>query len=326
MEIKRFFSTFAVCASLLMVSNSAEAQNTKFGKPSQYDWSMVGWSEAPDAEAIVLCKTLKINYELAGDYAAYDNSQSEISVDNVANSGINRYISEGNTTMVYEVKMRTKILKDSGAGYANIDVVYFKDEKEKAAYDEFRNFSVVVFENNGGKVKKTKVDKTNFVDERVDEHYVVRHVKVPNVKAGDIIEYQYDLFSKRVAFLYDWQVQEEIPVMYTMCDMDVPVFLQFNMQVPTHPMVKSNVEEGLIFLPQSGADLQAPKRCKTNHYKIESTDMLPRSLDLQRNQTNATAAQIEAKGTIHAVINTPYIEKPVTMPAGYRHIMMNPGK
>ena len=98
------------------------------------------------------------------------------------------------------------------------------------------------------------------------------------------------------------------------------------MQVPTHPMVKSNVEEGLIFLPQSGADLQAPKRCKTNHYKIESTDMLPRSLDLQRNQTNATAAQIEAKGTIHAVINTPYIEKPVAMPAGYRHIMMNPGK
>lgn len=326
MEMKRFFSTFAICASMLMLCSSVDAQNTKFGKPSQYDWSMVGWSEAPDAEAIVLCKTLKVNYELSGDYKVYDSTQSELSTDNFANSGFNRFINEGNTTMVYETRLRTKILKDSGKGYANLDIVYFKDAKEKAAYDEFKNFSVVVFENNNGKVKKTKCGKEIFSEERINDQYMVLHVRVPNVKAGDIIEYQYDLFSKRVAFLYDWQVQEEIPVMYSLCDMDIPLFLQFNMQVPIHPMVTSTVEEGLIFLPQSGADLQAPKRCKTNHYKIESKDMLPRSLDLQRNKTNAGSAQVEGKGSIHAVINVPYVEKPTILPEGYRHLMLNPSK
>lgn len=321
--MNRFFSFLAFIA-IVFFTNAIQAQNLKWGKPSQMDWSMVGWSEAPDAPAIVLCKTLKVNYELTGSFSAYDSSTSEITSSNYANSGVNRYVSEGNTSMVYDVKMRTKILKDEGVDYANIDVVYFCDEKERAAYDEFRNFSVVVFSENGGKVKKTKLGKDIFSEERINDKYMVRHVKVAGVKAGDIIEYQYQLFSKRVAFLYDWQVQEEIPVMYSHCDMDIPVFLQFNMQVPIHPMVKSNVEEGVVFLPQEGSDLQAPKRCKTNHYQIESRDMLPRSLDLQRNFADLPAAQVEAKGKIHATINVSYIEKPVSLPEGKRHIMIKP--
>lgn len=315
---------FLVLVAICSVSLSS-AQNLKFGKPSQMDWTMVGWSEAPDAEAVVLCKTLKTTYELVGSYSAYDNSTSELSMDNYANSGMNKFINEGNTTMTYEVKMRTKILKDSGTGYANIDIVYFDDEKVKAAYDEFKNFSVVVFKNENGKVKKIKQGKEIFKDERLNENYKVRHVVVPDVKAGDIIEYQYDLYSKRVTFLYDWQVQEDkIPVMYSLCDMDIPLFLQFNMQVPKHPFVKSKVEEGLLFLPQEGADLQAPKRCKTNHYTIEVKDMLPRELDLQRNQDKAQVAQVEGTGKIQARINVPYIEKPVDMPTGKYHIMVNP--
>lgn len=320
MNTKRLF-----CILLALCTLTISAQNLKFGKPSQYDWSMVGWSEAPDAEAIVLCKTLKVNYELVGSYSSYDSSATELSISNYANNGMNKYIEEGNTTMTYEVKMRTKILKDSGTDYANIDILYFNDAENKAAYDVFNSFSVVVFRNENGKVKKTKYGKEIYQDERFDDKYMVRHVIVPNVKAGDIIEYQYDLFSKRVTFLYDWQVQEDnIPVLYSLCDMDIPVFLQFNLQVPTHPFVKSKVEEGLIFLPQEGSDLQAPKRCKTNHFTIEAKDMLPRSLDLQRNSDANANAKVEAQGHITAAINVPYVEKPAPMPNGKRHIMVNP--
>ena len=314
------------CLVLSLSAISLGAQNLKFGKPSQLDWSMVGWSETPDAEAVVLCKTLKVSYELTGSFTSYDQSTSEVSLDSYANSGMNKYIEEGNTTMTYETKMRTKILKEGGEKYANIDIIYFDDKKVKAAYDEFKNFSVVVFKNDNGKVKKVKCGKEIFKDERLNDFYMVRHVIVPDVHAGDIIEYQYDLYSKRVAFLYDWQVQEDdIPVMYSHCDMDIPLFLQFDMQVPIHPFVTSKVEEGLIFLPQEGSDLQAPKRCKTNHYTIEAKDMLPRSLDLQRRTEKDNTAQVKAsEGKIRAVINVPYIVKPEFLPSGKYHIMVNP--
>ena len=323
MRLFRKVTSIIALAIVCFYGNVANAQNLKFGKPSQLEWSMVGWSEAPDAEAVVLCKTLKVNYELSGDYKNYDSTQSELSMDNYANSGINKYISEGRTTMTYDVKIRTKILKENGVGYANMDIVVFDDEKDKGAYDEFKSFSVVVFKNVNGKIKKTKYTRDIFEDERFNESFVIRHVKVPDVQVGDIIEYQYVLFSKRVTFLYDWTVQEDIPVMYSSCDLDIPVFLQFNMQVPKHPFVTSKVEEGVIFLPQEGSDLQAPKRCKSNHFTIVGKDMLPLKLDLLRNK-QMEAAQVEASGKIAAVINVPYIEKPIFLPKSLRHIMLFP--
>lgn len=318
-----------LCATLVWGTMLCNAQNLKFGKPSQLEWSMVAWGEAPDAEALVLCKTVEVNYEMMGDFKAYDSSTSEISLSSYANSGTNSYVSQDRINVTYKTKLRTKILKDSGAKFANIDIVYYSEEHERTHCDEIFSLNIVVFDNSTGKVKRRKINPENWTDERVDAHYKVRHVRIPDVKAGNIIEYQYDLSSKRFAFLYDWQVQEEIPVMYSKCTMNIPAFLQFNMQTPIHPFVDSKVVASNIQLPQEASDLQAPKKVLSNLYTIESHDMLPKDLDLQR-KMKENSAQVEIKQeekdleTLRARLNIQQNLAPAPMPKGKRHIMINP--
>lgn len=318
---------FIVSALMALCSIMAVAQNSKFGKPSQFDWSMNAWGEAPDAEALVLYKSLDVSYQLLADFKQYDSTNQSLTVENVSSSGTNKYVSD-RMSMSYQVKMRTKILKDSGARFANIDIVYYSEESERTNCDEIFSLSVTVFDNSTGKVKRQKLTPENWSDERLDAHYMVRHVRVPGVKAGNIIEYKYDVSSRRVTFLYDFQVQEEIPVLYAKCVMDIPAFLQFNMNVPVHPFVKSKVEESSIALPQEASDLQAPKKVKSNLYTIESRDMLPKALDLQRNADGTPAANIEAKASdfqaMRAMLNIRKDLAPALMPAGKRHLMINP--
>lgn len=293
------------------------AQNLKFGKPSQADWDFTAWKQTPDAEAVVLCKTMKAEYRLAGDANMYSASSPNLSMRSqmMASSG-SLSISPDNTTMTYDVKMRLKILKDSGAGYANVDIVYFDDKNEKNSHDEFYSLKVVTFDNVNGKVKRTVVPNTAFKDERIDDHYRVRHIVVPGVKAGTIVEYQYQLFSPRYAFLYDWQLEEMIPVVYTKCEMNIPAFLNYDMQIPTDGLVKKSVMASSVMLENVNIDLQAPKQCHSNSYVIESSNTLP--------YVAAQRGLPEDFAKVHAKLKNSSDVSIEQLPKGKRHIMFNP--
>lgn len=274
------FIMYLFCA----VAMTAVAQNAKFGKPSKEEWELKNVSFAPDAEAVVLYKSVDLTYTLAGAFSAYGSSGEGALDDNrFASTGTNKYIDPEGTTMLYDVKLRTKILKDSGAGYAAVDIVSFNEKDDMNMRDEFYDMKVVAFSNVGGKVKKRRVDGACITDERINDHYVMRHIRVPDVKAGDIIEYQYKLFSLRSTFIFDTQLQENIPVMYSMCRLDIPYFLQFNINKPEIPNVKASVALGKILMKSPNNDMQNPRKCVTNVYTIEARNMpaCNEAIDLQ---------------------------------------------
>lgn len=317
-----------LCACLALASASValgQNPNTKWGKPSQTEWSLQAWGEAPDAEAVVLCKTMNLTYALSSQFASYsETGTSEMSLSSIANLGSNESTL---ATMNYDVKMRTKILKDSGAKFANVDIVYFNMESDRKMLDGLGRIKVTVFSmNEKGKVQRREVKAKEFTEDRVDENYVVRHLKVDGVKAGDIIEYQYEISSTRISFLYDFTFQEEIPVLYAKCDMDIPAFLQFNLNTPVHPFVKAKAESSSIVMEQSAVDMQAPKRCPSNHYVIEGHDILPKGLDLLRKNPTTEAAKVQSNGAEFlrtvAVLKNQNIAKPAPMPIGKSHLML----
>lgn len=315
-NIIRFVVTLFVLSCCIM---SVHAQNLKFGKPSQFDWDMVGWGEAPDAPAVVLCKTLNLEYKVTGEFRSYDSSSTDFDTDHVSPLG-SMGLSRENTTMLYDVKFRTKILKESGIGYGNIDIVYYSDEEDMNMREEFYEFSVVVFNQVNGKVKKTNVSTTCYKDERIDPHYMVRHVKVPNLKAGSIIEYQYQLFSNRYEFIYDWQMQERIPVLYSRCEMNIPANIHFNMQAPVHPLIKRSVKEGTLFRDKLNNDFQIPKRVRSNVFLIESHDIVPFSEDLPEVKEGIQKDCV----MVHALLLDNVSVPIVPLPRGMRHIMLCP--
>lgn len=310
---------YAVLA-IAMAAQTAVAQNLKFGKPSQEEWSLTQCAEAPDAPAVVLCKTLELSFDFTGNYEVYGNVP-ELSADNYAHSGVNKYVTAEGSSMTYKVKMRTKILKEEGKGYANLDVMYYDKKGDLDKRDEFYAFSVIVFSNNGGKVKKVRLDKSAYTDERINDEIMVRRLRIPDVKVGDIVECQFDLFSKRIAYIYDWQFQDDVPVRYSKCEMQIPAFLQYTVNRAIRPNINATVTSGQILLKQEISDLQAPKKVITNDYKLESRDMLPWGIDPVREKAGAAMAEVRPKidGALFKGI-----PMPTPLPAGRVWITSNP--
>ena len=310
---------FFACGSIA----KAQLPNEKFGKPSSMEWDFNGWGDATDADAVILCKTMKVTYQLSDQVSNNNLTDGAISTDNITDFGKNQ-IDEGNTLVNYEVRLRTKILKPEGAKHANIDITYFNVENDKKIIaDEISDMKVTVFSvNEKGKVEKRKINTASFAKERVNDNYMVMHVAVPDVQAGNIIEYQYNITSPRPIYIYDWVFQECIPTVRSKCDIDIPAFLQFKMNAPINKLIKSSVEVGQLAYDINRTDLKKGKTCPTNHYKIIGDYILPEGYALKHNQNNADAKSDEAEkiAVFTSQIISPSVTPPAYMPIGSTHL------
>ena len=307
---------FFACGSMA----NAQLPNEKFGKPSNLEWEYVGWADAIDADAIILCKTMKVSYELTDQFGSMTENVTELNTDNMQFLGNNR-IDESGIIVNYETKLRTKILKPEGAKHANIDITYCDGNlaKNNNNFDEMIDLKVTVFtKNEKGKVEKKKINIADFKKDRVDDNYVVLHVVVPDVQPGSIVEYSYKIRSPRASFIYDWAFQESIPTLRSKCDLEIPAFLKFNMNVPINNHIKSNVEAGMITYDTNRVDLKAAKRCRTNHYTIVGDNILPEGQALKHNQgSNDAKEQIKIANFTSQITER---EQPTYLPNGVTHL------
>ena len=307
---------FFACRSLA----NAQLPNEKFGKPSNLEWEYVGWGDATDADAIILCKTMKVSYELTDQFGSMTENVTELNTDNMQFLGNNR-IDESGIIVNYETKLRTKILKPEGAKHANIDITFCDGDlaKNNNNFDEMTDLKVMVFtKNEKGKVEKKKINTADFKKDRVDDNYVVLHVVVPDVLPGSIVEYSYKIRSPRASFIYDWAFQEDIPTLRSKCELEIPAFLKFNMNVPINNLIKSNVEAGMITYDTNRADMKAAKRCRTNHYTIVGDNILPEGLALKHNQGgNTTKEQVKIANFTSQITER---EQPAYLPKGVTHL------
>lgn len=262
---------FILLSLFCVISISSFAQNSKFGKPTKEEWELTSVSFAPEAEAVVLYKSVDVSYKLSSANNSVDSTGDGSLDDNRFSSS--KFINPANTTMLYDVKVRTKILKDSGAEYAAMDIITINDKEDMDVRDEFYEMNVTVFKMVDGKVKKKRVSAASFKDERIDKYYCIRHIRIPDVSAGDIIEYQYQLFSSRSTYIYDTQLQESIPVLYSKCRMEIPHILQFNVNTPTIKNVTATAAAGSIYMISPSNDRQLPKKVVTNVFTIEGRDL-----------------------------------------------------
>jgi hypothetical protein len=284
----------------------AQLPNEKFGKPSNMEWEYKGWGDAVNADAIILCKTMTVTYQLSDQVSSFNHSDSDLSTDNLSDFSKNN-IDDSNIVVNYEVRLRTKILKPEGAKHANIDITYYNlKDPNIISTDEITDLKVKVFTmNEKGKVEKKNVSTSSFTKERLDDNYMTLHVVVPDVKPGSIIEYQYNITSTRPSYIYNWAFQECIPTVRSKCDMDVPAFLQFKMNTPINKLVKSSVEAGRLAYDVNRADMKKGKTCVTNHYKIVGDYIRPED---------------EEVAIFSSQINMPNIPLPAYMPKGSIHL------
>lgn len=215
-----------------------EAQNLKFGKPTDEEMQMTVYEQDPEAEAVVLCQLTNVNYTM---------DLLDFLVD-------------------YEVKTRIKILKEEGKEYANITIPYIFNSNKDFMQETFENFKATAYNLENGKVKKTKIGLDKIYNERIDEDNMVAKIAIPQVKAGTVIEYEYKLHSNVYYRIHDWYASAEIPVAYANYRLEIPVVFIYNVEYSGLQQLQSTVTAGSMFYKPSSDGTSSQKSCATNIY------------------------------------------------------------
>ncbi len=141
--------------------------------------------------------------------------------------------------LVFERHMRIKIFNDKGNEWANVKIPYYGGSSEQV----FSGLQAETINVNNGAIEITKVDKKQIFNKPLDKLRNQVTFAFPNVKAGSIIEYKYDITSEDLGLFPDWFFQHDIPTRYSELSTTVPGELFYkNLVMVTMPYVKNTQE------------------------------------------------------------------------------------
>lgn len=144
---------------------------------------------------------------------------------------------EVNTKVTYKIK----IYKKEGYEWANKTISYYVDGdlKEKLFVKNAITYNLV-----NGKIEKSKLKSDGEFDEKVNKYWNAKKISMPNVKEGSIIEFEYNVVSKNIGSLPDWNFQSSIPVVYSQLKTTVPEYYIYKTQMKGFLAPKVIVDKG----------------------------------------------------------------------------------
>lgn len=230
---------FMMLLAITMIAAAQDIEpNLKWGKPTDEELNMTEYAADKEAKAVVLCHLTSVNYTM------------------------NLY----NYLVDYQVKKRIKILKDDGKDYANINIPYIYNTYEEYGLESIEKFKATAYNMVNGKVVKTKIGKEQIHTERIDEDYMLAKVAIPQARAGTVIEYEYTRHSNVFYHIFDWDAQEEIPVMFAQYRLEIPSIFIFNVETSGLQTLQMSHSTGSLTYTTSSDNMSRPSSCKTNIY------------------------------------------------------------
>jgi hypothetical protein len=140
-----------------------------------------------------------------------DTSAEAYVIKEVAKAHVD-YETNNKIIFVYHVKIR--VLKQSGAHHGDVTILLSKGSG--SVKEEIRRVQASSFNLVNNKIEETKMEYSAvFIERNGKKRYDEAKFVIPNVRAGTIIEYQYEIESP---FLYNfrkWEFQTDIPKIYS---------------------------------------------------------------------------------------------------------------
>jgi len=222
---------FVFYMMLLAMTTIAHAQgiepNLKWGKPTDQELNMTEYAADKDADAVVLYHTTDVSYQfINNDFKVF-----------------------------YRVNTRLKILKPEGKRLADGKIVYLENETNRSRREIVAALKATSYNMEGGKLVKTKMERSMTSEERLDKNQMVMKFSVPQVKVGTVIEYEYRIESDYYGNIRDWYAQRDIPVLYTCYKLSIPEWFTFNIEeTGMNRMEKKETSEPLTLLFSGGTE------------------------------------------------------------------------
>lgn len=182
---------------------SAQEISTKYGKVTNDELSMTTYQMDTTANAVVIFSKGSTYYD---------------------------YMTNG-FRVTYEIEKKVKILKTEGTEYANVEIPYYHNEKNNTRKENIIGLDAVAYNLENGKVERTKMKSEYVFKERINASYMQLKFSIPAVKAGTVIEYKYKLTSDHIGALDPWEIQQDIPVIYSNYEITIPEYFKFNLDM-----------------------------------------------------------------------------------------------
>jgi hypothetical protein len=219
-----------LAALVCFFTTNAQAQSpdVRYGKVSAEDFKTAFTTDS-SAEAVVI----------------YENGLVEFGIDDTGIKMIKRY------------HVRYKILKKSGTDRGIIKIPLIK---YGGGFSELlRSFDGCTYNLENGKVIASKLKNESVFHEHVSGDYYQDKMSMPNLREGSIFEYQYVLETPYGVRSNPkaWYFQKDIPVVWSECNMLIPVYLTYRNIVGGYIKFFINKKENSRTNLSSGLDLQA---------------------------------------------------------------------
>lgn len=195
-----------ICIGILLIligclSTMRAASKLKFGKVSHKELMMDCYEQDSTASAVYLIR-----------------------------NGNTRYIYKDGFKLITEYWVRVKVFTQEGVEYANVEVPYYAPDDKLKKQDEVTVVEGYSYNWNNGEIVKQSIDKQLISDERVTPYFRVIKFALPNVKSGTVFEYKYIVQSDYFYQIDNWQMQHEIPLVYSEYTVGIPDIFVFNIE------------------------------------------------------------------------------------------------
>ncbi|MEI9943266.1 MAG: DUF3857 domain-containing protein [Chitinophagaceae bacterium] len=133
-------------------------------------------------------------------------------------------------------RIRIKILHQRESDRGNIRIRFYSKDK----FEYIANLKAVTFNLEGDNPVLSYLDNKSIFTEKEDNLYSSIKFAFPNVKAGSIIEYEYDSYMKHYGGLSAWLFQDEIPTLkssYLLTIIPGAEFQYIVQKKPNYPIV-----------------------------------------------------------------------------------------
>lgn len=178
--------TLFILLGAFSINLSAQVEEIKFGDISLEDLSMEVYPLDSGAEAVYLV----------------DRGEA--------------FFNESDLSMIMEVHIRLKILKESALDMADIELRYVR------GVNEISKLKAATYNVENGKIVTRSISKKEWVNEKFDNDRRSKKLSFPDVKVGSIIEYTYRQKMGNIYNLPSWTFQLSVPVRYAEYKLNMP--------------------------------------------------------------------------------------------------------
>ncbi len=206
---------------LIAITPSVFSQKApiKFGKIDEKDLNMTVYDKDSSASAVILC-------DFGDTYMEYSTTK-------------------GSFEMIYLKHLRVKIFKadaDVVSTFANIEIPIRRIDGQNQ--DVITDLKAASYQLENGKVKDTKMDKSNVFETKQYDKFFIKKFTIPEVKDGVILEYTYRITSDFYFYPRTWYFQGSYPTILSEYRFAYPEYFYYAFNQEGYNRLTTNEKTG----------------------------------------------------------------------------------